>query len=223
MHENSQHITQLNAWLLRASVDYFQLYVNLWIGFNSWFVSESGIERNDRQGIEWVKNQNHLKELYENGHLVIKIDINEIKFFLESNPLPEDMRNGWDGRLTEDRSWSEIVEFLYQARCNLFHGRKNPNSYADRQIVRMAYECLYEIFNFIVLESEGVTTHESIMQWKMLDEKSDSLLSEYRSEVLEGSHTSKERARELLKEWRRTEQEKKIYLNKYIKTEWVDG
>lgn len=222
MQQDSQQSGQLNAWLIRARVDYFQLYVNLWIGFNSWFVSQSGIVRNDRQGIEWVKNRDHLKELFEKGYLVRKIDVKEIKLFLESNPLPEDNRNGWTGKLREDRSWEEIVEFLYQARCNLFHGRKNPNSYSDREIVRMAYECLYEVFYFIVLEGEGVTTHESIMHWKMLDEKSDSLLAEYRTKAIEGTAESRVSARKLLDEWRKVEQKKKRHVNRYIKTEWIE-
>lgn len=214
---DKSQVRKLLAWRQRSTIDYIQLYLNLWIGFNSWFVAESGFERNDRSGIEWVKRQTTLKNLFEEGHLVRKFDVNQIKVFLEQRPMNVD-GNNWNGKLGNEKSWAQTVEFLYQVRCNLFHGRKNPDDFNDRKLVEFAYSCLYEIFEYIALEADGVTTYASLMAWKMLDEESDKLDLKYKSEIASGDFDS---AKATILEWKDVQDKMKNHLNAHVTTEWI--
>ena len=46
----------------------------------------------------------------------------------------------------------EVLEVIYQIRCNLFHGAKDLEDERDHDLVKLAYDILTELFKKIVEE-----------------------------------------------------------------------
>jgi hypothetical protein len=223
MDFDAEQVKRMESWLQRSRIDYFQLYVNLWVGFNYWFAKESNEPNRDRNGIEWVKNNLRLKNLYESDLLVPEKIFKKTQAYLDTNPMQPSNRYDWHGKFSEERQWSELVEFLYQVRCNLFHGRKNPDDYTDNVLVEMAYGLLIQIYSFFILDIQGITTGTALGEWKVLQDKSDKLMSDFYVEASKTDVDSKTKAAAIMSEWRANEEKRKNHVHKYVRSRWIDG
>lgn len=101
---------------------------------------------------------------------------------LQIDPLIEElkgyevvnMRNGNLERL-KSAKFSDLINIIYQIRCNLFHGRKDPNDFQDSKdykLIRLAHLILAPVV-FKYLESEGLVYFEPTEEY--LDSESDGL------------------------------------------------
>jgi len=138
---------RLQAWSSQRTIDVADRFINLWICFNSILRKHYGEDKSDGAMIRLAKADFaqaggiiHLKEYYDT-----MLD-NEFRNNLEElrRLLPiTNMKNGRQLDLTN----SSLVEIVYQIRCNLFHGRKNPEDKDNRdfQLVRLAFLLLAPI------------------------------------------------------------------------------
>jgi hypothetical protein len=152
-----QLITQ---WFERSTTeeDIFTKFIFLYISFNA-FLTQANKGENDRQKINSLKYDTTLREFYLkliNTDSDLKQKVEKLIIYLRRQPIQNVTRlddpnwRGRDGVIENKHDWTNIVEFWYRVRNNLFHGHKAPEFKRDRMLVSYAYSTLHPIMkNFI--------------------------------------------------------------------------
>ena len=118
--------------------DPFIKFFFFYVCFDAWITAESGKD-NDTQKIKWfLENDNCLKSKW----LDILSPKTKSRLANLKNLSPiEDMRpkhRGENTYLNDIQNLGEIIRFIYQVRCNLFHGSKNPMNEKDANLVELS-------------------------------------------------------------------------------------
>lgn len=143
MDENIKNL--IEWWKLKGQreTDPFIKFFFFYVCFDAWITSASGKDT-DKEKIRWlVDSDNCLKE-QRMGFWNASRAQSLLKNLRNLSPV-EDMRPGHRGKLTELKDINdleEVVLFIYQIRCNLFHGSKDPMNSRDANLVEMAGELL---------------------------------------------------------------------------------
>ena len=98
------------------------------------------------------------KALKKNNGRVYVIDMSRYDQYNEKNDISSMSSNGVIS-LLEDNDLSSIINVLYQIRCNIFHGGKEPGDHHDDEIVNAANPILNRIVEFIIYEDPNERLH----------------------------------------------------------------
>jgi hypothetical protein len=113
-------------------VHFFIYYMCL----DAWITNESK-KGSDTEKISWLVNKGGiLKDVFINK----RFDRQDSIKLKHLSPI-EDMRPHHEGEMTylnDVKNFEEVVKFIYQIRCNLFHGAKSPDSRKDKDLVVFA-------------------------------------------------------------------------------------
>ncbi len=124
----------IGRWITRArdERDPFVKMFIMYMCLDAWMTSGSGMDRDD-QKLKWLKGtSNPLKEHWLDAPYKT-VPLNGLK----KVGKVEDMRPNHRGEfkyLTNIDNLDEVVDFMYQVRCNLFHGGKSYTKINDRQL-----------------------------------------------------------------------------------------
>lgn len=118
--------------------DPFIKFFFFYVCFDAWITAESGKDV-DAEKIKWfLRNDNCLKSKWSDiQSSVTKSWLTGLK---ERSPV-EDMRPNHRGEkvcLNDIKNLEEVIKFIYQIRCNLFHGSKNPMNSRDANLVDLS-------------------------------------------------------------------------------------
>ncbi len=140
MNENLKNI--VDWWILREkklskdNLDPFVRFFIYYMCLDAYMVSESEAD-SDTQKIDWLKNSdNSLKQLFIDK----EFDTSDLQGLMQY-PRIEDMRPNHRGEykeLKDTSDFSQVVDFIYQIRCNLFHGQKSPVNGKDLTLVDLS-------------------------------------------------------------------------------------
>lgn len=127
-------------WKLKGQKesDPFVRFFFFYVCFDAWVTAESG-EDQDRKKLCWfLNNDNCLKSKWMDiQSTVTKSWLANLK---NLSPI-KDMRPHHRGKkvcLNDIENLDEVVKFIYQVRCNLFHGSKNPMNNKDANLVELS-------------------------------------------------------------------------------------
>ncbi len=131
-------------WKLKGKreTDSFMKFFIFYMCFDAWITVESNKD-GDQEKLEWFfRNDTCLKEKWKEtqGTRVVSL-LNNLKQY---SPL-EDMRPNHRGRmiyLNDIENFEQVIRFIYQIRCNLFHGAKDPMNNRDAVLVELSAEVL---------------------------------------------------------------------------------
>ncbi len=138
MNENIQ--TLISWWKLKGQreSDPFIRFFLFYMCFDAWITAESGEDRDDKK-LEWLFTQdNCLKDKW--AEIQSETTKSWIANLRNLSPI-EDMRPKYRGEFTHlnnVENFEEIIRFIYQIRCNLFHGSKNPMDTKDASLVELS-------------------------------------------------------------------------------------
>lgn len=141
MDENIKNL--IGWWKLKGQKesDPFIKFFFFYVCFDVWITAESGMD-SDRDKIRWfLENDNCLKE-HRMGFWNSSRTQSLLANLRNLSPI-EDMRPNHRGELTElndINNLEEVVWFIYQIRCNLFHGSKDPMNLRDANLVELSGE-----------------------------------------------------------------------------------
>jgi hypothetical protein len=129
----------------------FDKFISLWISFNAWGAHTTQTNK-DRDMIENLKENVILKDTY------IKL-LNEnsdfkacVKALMEECPVYDDRfidsREYYENakHFNDLNNFDQLLEIIYQVRCNLFHGRKNIDEKRDQKLVELCFKILHDLF-----------------------------------------------------------------------------
>jgi hypothetical protein len=137
-------INHIKRWLLRSQGKNIEFsvvdkFVSLWIAFVSWseFVSNG---QTDREILGWLKKSAFLLEYCKE----LRKDKEFTNSLLELRGIPIH-RYIRDEQITINniKDFGEVLEFIYVARCNLFHGHEDLE---DDYCVKNSFTILNKIF-----------------------------------------------------------------------------
>lgn len=120
--------------------------------FDAWITAESGAD-SDRDKIKWFKNNDScLKK-----SLGVSSQVRGLLTALKNHGPIKDMRpnhNRHDRKvsLNQINNMNELIDVIYQIRCNLFHGSKNPDNPDDANLVSCAGDILEKWVRWADLE-----------------------------------------------------------------------
>jgi len=132
--------------------DEFFFFFLYYMCLDAWVTNESGLD-GDGEKIRWLVSEvGILKDVFADRKFD-KSDLVSLKTFA---PI-EDMRPNHRGdfvNLQNIENFEEVIRFIYQIRCNLFHGAKSPANVRDKNLVDLAskflkkwIECAHLEFN----------------------------------------------------------------------------
>lgn len=136
---------RIGWWLIKARSyrDPFVRFVLYWFCFNAWVTNLSNKD-NDRQALDWfIKNDSCLKKATENFWR--SSSTQSILRDLQNQGVVYDMRPSHRSKqveITDINDIGQVVEYIYQIRCNLFHGSKNPMNKRDSNLVELSSRIL---------------------------------------------------------------------------------
>ena len=106
--------------------------------------------------LHWVKRNTRLPQIFE------ELIENDPDFVAKLQKLSQykvlDMRPGHQGEsksINDIRSLDQVLDVIYQIRCNLFHGQKSMIDPHDRELVELAFQILSKIFRPIINDLEA--------------------------------------------------------------------
>ena len=127
---------------------YFILYMCL----DTWMTIGSN-EHGDIQKKEWAaREDNYLQSNWKGTQLSSVKDLKELK---RLSPV-KDLRPGLENRtvpLNNIYDFLQIMDFIYQIRCNLFHGGKMALIHRDRELVKFSSQILKSWIECILREA----------------------------------------------------------------------
>lgn len=141
--------------------DVFDQFISLWIAFNAYYAA-GNLRASEHDQLEWFKNTH--KPLFFS---IVEAQADEFKLlknYIETKDcnkgFVQDLRHEVDKEEHKKRyqnlaSLCEYLECIYQIRCNLFHGGKNPMDAQDEKLVKFAHATL-SIFLKEILKQEGI-------------------------------------------------------------------
>ena len=139
MNENIK--TLIGWWKLRGQQenDPFVKFFFFYVCFDAWITAESGKD-NDTDKLRWFLCTNNC--LKESRLDFWKSSQTQSLLISLKNISPiEDMRPNHRGEykeLKDTNNLEEVVRFIYQIRCNLFHGSKSPINSRDTNLVDLS-------------------------------------------------------------------------------------
>ncbi len=136
---NSITKDRISWWAIKArnEPDFYVRFILYWFCFNAWITYLSQVD-SDSKAIQWfLDNDNDLMKVRDNfwKSSATQATLNELK---NQSPVWDNRpghENNSDKNLNDIDNVREVVWFIYQIRCNLFHGTKNPNDRRDSQLV----------------------------------------------------------------------------------------
>ena len=138
-----------------AQFTIFDQFISLWLAFNSWgtYLSKADI---DRAMLEYVKENAQLKSVY--SELVQKDNVFHTMVGQLATRTVRDMRPGHLGdstSITDISNFGQVLDMIYQIRCNLFHGQKNELVEGERELVELAFKILTRVFEPVITDLEA--------------------------------------------------------------------
>lgn len=134
----------ISWWKLKGQreTDYFIKFFFFYVCFDAWITSESNKD-SDWEKLNWLfTNDSCLKRQWSEVQSSRVISL--LKNLQHYSPL-EDMRPGHRNRkvyLDDTENFEQVIRFIYQIRCNLFHGAKDPMNNRDAILVELSAEVL---------------------------------------------------------------------------------
>jgi hypothetical protein len=135
----------VNSWIDKGNneQDVFNKFICYWIPFNAIYMFRYTV-KSDRDGIESIKKESYFVAEYKK--LLTESDfinrLNELKLI-----CPVTSEKSGNSYNINNNNFSDVIEILYQARCNLFHGSKDFSDKRDIAVITAATPVLARFVN----------------------------------------------------------------------------
>jgi len=169
-----QGVKRIREWYARATIDYTDLYVKLYVAYNAWYREVTGVS-NDRHAMSQLKKRFIIWDDYCHGRTMgaLKEYMSRLADLTQQEPLQTPTLY-WNGEVLDAKDWRSLIEYWYAVRCLVVHGAEVKPSY-----IWLAYETLFIFMTEIVTRIqtkllEYDPSRLKIISAKLLEETSSS-------------------------------------------------
>lgn len=143
----NRNVKNLISWwkvLGRDQDDPFMKFFMFYMCLDAWMTAESGKDK-DEDKLEWlIFTPNPLKSHWDGIKRGPQFQ-SWLNGLAHESPI-YDMRPSKQGlrtvTLSDTSDFNEVMRYIYQIRCNLFHGSKSPVDNRDRRLVSLSARIL---------------------------------------------------------------------------------
>jgi hypothetical protein len=161
---DSKLLKKVNSWHERAQneEDPFVQFIFDYLAFVAIINQRYSNERDDRHKIQALKRDETIKSTYLNK--LSKNNVQKIIKTLDVNPITNETRSNryWtcknrqnEGKINSPEDFRNMVEFIYLARNNLFHGKKGYEINRDILIMEYGFVLIDPLVDVLII-FEGV-------------------------------------------------------------------
>jgi len=152
---NEELKQRLRFWKEKAdhvTNDHWVRFIMYWMIFDACITEGSGMG-SDRQKLDWFYvNDSELKDVYRKFWQLPEY-LEVLEELKKLSPV-RDMRPSKRGlelvNLVNIKDEKEIFEFIYQIRCNTFHGAKDLSNKKDQHLVRLSEQLFDQPLNLFL-------------------------------------------------------------------------
>jgi hypothetical protein len=144
----------IRRWYVRAKPgtftvdDPFDNFICLWFAFNAWGRYVTGIESNDNDMKNRLKTDPRLVDSFKKDRQ--DPEFNKKLLQMKGAKIPTHRTTHEYVCMNDEESFGEVLEVIYRIRCNLFHGRKDPEEEQEQKYVKWATFVLDHVFHGIM-------------------------------------------------------------------------
>jgi len=124
------------TWYERAQLDYCDLYMRLFVSYNSWFRQVTA-QPNDRACVNALKKRFVIWDDYRLGRSMLNMET-----VLKAVAIATKNDDSLGVEVKDAYDWQNVIEFWYQVRCHLFHGSHLFSDGQQTMWAKLAYESL---------------------------------------------------------------------------------
>ena len=122
-------------------------FMTLWMCYNSYY-NKFHNQTERQRACELSKNKNAIKIYEEHKIEILKLFMNIPYKNYSVRTFVENLSNRYNAEYNENKcDLKDFLNVVYQIRCNLLHGQKNPSNDIDMSLVKWAYSSLYQILH----------------------------------------------------------------------------
>lgn len=122
--------------------DEFSKFICYWIAFNCWLYTITD-EIGDRNALiklyKKSSTNNKFKKLVCDNKNNLKDKVKNLK---EVCPIKNNRKNGCEKTISKADDFEEVMNVIYEIRCNLFHGSKSDEDLRDSEVIKGAVPVL---------------------------------------------------------------------------------
>lgn len=161
-----QGVRRIRQWYERATIDYTDLYVKLYVAYNAWYHEVTGVS-NDRHAISQLKKRFVIWDDYCHGRTMVSLEgyMSRLADLTQKEPLQTPSLY-WNGEVSNNKDWRSLIEYWYAVRCLVVHGAEIKSSY-----IWLAYETLYIFMTEIVTRIQARLLEYDPSQLKAISTK----------------------------------------------------
>jgi len=151
---NSETRNIITWWKIKSAeqTDPFIKFFIMYMCLDAWMTSGS-MSDSDAKKLRWLKiTDNPLKEHWYNAPRK-KIYLQGLKKIGEVEDMRPNHRDEYK-YLTNIDDFDQVIEFIYQIRCNLFHGGKSPVNTKDRRLATLSSELLTNWIEWTLIQTK---------------------------------------------------------------------
>lgn len=152
---NDETRTLISWWMIKAKreTDPFIKFFILYMCLDAWITAGS-MSDSDAKKLQWLKeSENPLKEYWPaTPHIKVPLQ------GLIKIGSVEDMRPNHRGEhkyLNESSSFGDVIDFIYQIRCNLFHGGKSYINKNDKTLSHLSAKIVENWIEWALLKTRN--------------------------------------------------------------------
>ncbi|MGB3948425.1 MAG: hypothetical protein WBM13_10600 [Bacteroidia bacterium] len=140
--------TIANNWIKKGNseTNEFNKFICYWIAFNCFYNHRTNMN-SDRAGINKLKVDRAILATYNSIVGLSTTELNALKSICPIWNLKNSSKNCTINNIS---NFSEVVDVIYQIRCNLFHGGKGETDTRDIQVITNATPVLVIITKILV-------------------------------------------------------------------------
>ena len=141
----------IEVWAKKGDIesDDFSKFICYWIAFNCWLYTKTN-EVRDRLALNKLYSK---RELYNNFQKSVIENESPFTALVNVCPIKNNRTENRKKAVKDIHEFKEVIDVLYEIRCNLFHGSKLDTDKRDMEVIKAATPVLEIIVKDICLKT----------------------------------------------------------------------
>jgi len=145
---NPQEITrrwyEISTHGATTGTDSFFRFIAIWIAFNALYASRHGSARGDRNQVKNFAGSQQAKQRHEEL-LTRDAEYQNATQYIGCRSVFDSRNPRRRYQVPSNRKLKDLLNCVYQIRCNLFHGGKQPDDVRDATLVEAGYTVISKL------------------------------------------------------------------------------
>jgi hypothetical protein len=173
-----------------AGEDPFLRFMTVWVGFNAMYAQESSAIDGDRNQVRAIAKKENMRDMH---HMLLQHpELPEYRIAIEmlAGRGVRNLQKDYTVSIEQSFPLEDVLECVYQVRCNCFHGGKHKLDSRDRDLVTASFVIIANLLSYY-MTGKIAGSWEKILEhyWQVEDRRYREIRSQVLREVAEKKAT----------------------------------